>query len=130
MSYFKKDLDMWVSSDEITVSNWEFDGHSAADIKCTIDEVVARAVAKGMVGEGYFDFSAEQDYYGNGYGVTIKYQFTRMENDKERDTREKTELMIKENAAKKRKATLAKKKLKGDPEYAEFERLKAKFEGN
>lgn len=129
MSYFNKVYDMWVEHESINVDPYSFEG-SADNLKTTIDNVVAKATAKGMVNDGYFDISGKQDYYGNGYEVVIKYEFVRRENDKERTTREKVELIAKANTAEKRKAALAKKKLKSDPEYVEFERLKAKFEKN
>ena len=65
----------------------------------------------------------------SAYGdLNVKYYFDRKENEKEKATREKAEANVKEAAAARRKAATEARKLKKDAEYAEFLRLKAKFE--
>ncbi len=83
-----------------------------------------------MVGEGRFDFDIERGYYGDDYELKVSYYFDRVENEKEKDAREKAEAMIKASAAEKRKKAAEARKLKKDAEYAEFLRLKAKFEND
>jgi predicted alpha/beta superfamily hydrolase len=63
----------------------------------------------------------------NGYELRVKYYFTRVENDKERSTREAAEAKVKAEKSAKRKVAAEKKRLKADAEYAEFLRLKEKF---
>ena len=48
-----------------------------------------------MVGEGRFDFDIERGYYGDDYELKVSYYFDRVENEKEKDAREKAEAMIK-----------------------------------
>lgn len=124
MSYFDKTLKMYVSRDSIDC--YSFDG-TAESVKSYIDDVVANAKEMGMIGDGEFDFSVERNY--ESYCLEVTYNFVRAENDKEREAREKVEAKVKEDAAKKRKAAAEKRKLKKDAEYAEYKRLKAKFEG-
>lgn len=127
MSYYNKTLKMYVARGSIDVNRYSFDG-TAESVKTNIDDVVARAKMMGMIGEGEFDFSVRQDYY-DSYDIEVTYNFTRGENEKEREARERAEAKAKEDAAKKRKVTAEKRKMKKDAEYAEYERLKAKFEG-
>ena len=124
---FDKVLDMWIVDDVITCSRWSFEG-KADDVKAYIDEIVAKAETMGMVGEGRFDLTTERDYY-DSYEIVMTYYFERTETDKEKDTREKAEAKAKAAAAEKRKKDAEKRKLKKDAEFAEYKRLKAKFEG-
>ena len=79
-----------------------------------------------MIGDGIFDISG--GYYNDDYELEVTYKFDRLENDKERATREKAEAAEKDRKAKERKKAAEKRKRKADVEYAEYERLKAKFE--
>lgn len=115
----------WLVRDEFEVSRYDFEG-TADEVKANIDLVVEKARAKGMVGEGRFDMTTVREYYDD-YDIKITYDFDRMETDKEKAIREKAEAKRKADAAAKRKADAEKRKLKKDAEYAEYERLKAKF---
>ena len=116
---------IYVNYDKINCSRYEFET-TADGMKVYIDSVVADAIAKGMVGEGVFDFSMNRGYYDD-YELVITYDFERVETEKEKATRETAEARIKAAAAAKRKEKADAKKLKADVEYAEFLRLKEKF---
>lgn len=103
-------------NDEFEVSRYDFEG-TADEVKACLDLVVEKATAKGMVEVGRFNFISHID--GN---LDVYYRFKRYETDREKETREKIEAKIKAEATEKRKK-------KKDAEYAEYERLKAKFEG-
>jgi len=118
---------VWLVRDEFVVSRYDFEG-TADEVKACIDLAVDKARNMGMVGEGRFDLTTERDYYGS-YEIVITYYFERLETDKEKDKREKLEAKIKADAAAKRKKAAAMRKLIKDAEFAEYERLKAKFEG-
>lgn len=125
----RKENGIYVVSESFDVDRDDFYG-TADQLKANIDLVVEKARVMGMVGEGTFDMTGESDYpyfSRNGYELRIKYYFTRVENDKERVTREAVEAKVKAAASAKRKAAAEKKKLKADAEYAEFLRLKEKF---
>ena len=115
----------WLVRDEFEVSRYDFEG-TADEVKACIDLVVEKARAKGMVGEGRFDMTTVREYYDD-YDIKLTYYFDRMETEKEKASREKAEAKRKADAAAKRKADAEKRKLKKDAEYAEYERLKAKF---
>lgn len=125
---FDKSFDMWIVEDTITCDRWSFEG-KADDVKAYIDEIVAKAEAMGMVGDGRFDFEVSRSYYGDGYDMTVKYEFTRTETDKETARREAAVEKEKARKAAERKKASEKRKLKKEAEYEEFLRLKAKFEG-
>lgn len=118
----------WTVSAELVVNRYDFEG-TIEQIKAKLDAVREEAVALGMTGEGYVDMSVSRGYYGDDYDLEIVYRFNRLETDVERARREDLERRDREAAKAKRKAAAEKKRLKGDPEYAEFERLKAKFGG-
>ena len=118
---------VWLVRDEFVVSRYDFDG-TADEVKACIDLAVDKARAMGMVGEGRFDLTTERDYY-DSYEIVMTYYFERTETDKEKASREKIEAKMKADAAAKRKKAAEKRKLKKDAEFAEYERLKAKFEG-
>jgi hypothetical protein len=122
----KNENGIYVNHDKISCDRYSFEG-SAGWVKTYIDSVVDDARAKGMVGEGNFDFSVSRGYYGDDYELNITYNFERVETDKERFAREAAEAKLKADAAAKRKAAAEKKKLTKDAEYAEFLRLKEKF---
>ena len=126
MGMARKENGIYVVRETMEVNRYDFDG-TADELKANIDLIVEKARAKGMVGEGRFDFDVERDY--DCYTLSVTYDFDRMENAKERATREKAEAKLKEIAAKKRKKAAEARKLKKDEEYAEFLRLKEKFEG-
>ena len=65
--------------------------------------------------------NVEADYYYQTWNINTL-------NDRERATREKAEAAEKARKDKDRKKAAEKRKLKADAEYAEYERLKAKFE--
>jgi hypothetical protein len=123
----RKENGVWLVREALDVNRYDFDG-TAEELKANIDLVVEKARAMGMVGEGWFDLDLTRGYYDGGDDVKITYNFDRAENEKEKATREKAAAKRKETAAAKRKATAEAKKLKADAEYAEFLRLKEKFE--
>lgn len=122
----KNENGIYVNYDSIPCNRWSFEG-TAESVKDYIDTIVEKAKEKGMVGEGRFDFTTVSGYYGDDYELNVKYEFERVETEKEKAAREKAEAKLKADAAKKRKETIEKKKLKADAEYAEFLRLKEKF---
>lgn len=126
-SIFNKETNMWVVNDTIEINRYDFEG-SPSSVKDRIDEVVTKATNMGMVGEGSIDISVSNGYY-DSYELNIRFYFTRVENDKERKEREDRELKDKNAASEKRKEAALKRKLKKDAEFAEYERLKAKFGG-
>lgn len=121
----KNEDGIYVNYDSIRCDRWSFEG-DAESIKSYIDSVVIQAKEKGMVGTGRFDFSIWESHY-DGYELDVKYEFDRVETEKEKTTREKAEEKAKAAAAAKRKATIAKRKLKEDSDYQEYLRLKEKF---
>lgn len=120
---------VWAVSAEITVSRYDLEG-TIDSIKASLDLIREQAVAMGMIGEGSVDISTERGYYSDDYEVVIRYYFERAETDAERVKREKLEADEKARRAKDRKAAAEKRKMKADVEYAEYERLKAKFGDN
>ena len=120
---------VWAVSAETTVSRYDLEG-TIDSIKASLDLVREQAVAMGMIGEGSVDISTERGYYSDDYEVVIRYYFERAETDAERVKREKLEADEKARRAKDRKAAAEKRKMKADVEYAEYERLKAKFGDN
>jgi hypothetical protein len=101
------------------------DGDTADAVKAVIDDAVARAREQGMVGEGVFSIETVDDGDYREYWTTqITYDYDRAETEQERAQREAAEAKCK---AAKRKAAAEKRKLKKDAEYAEYQRLKAKF---
>jgi hypothetical protein len=122
----KNENGIYVNYDKINCDRYSFET-TADGVKAYIDSVVEAANAKGMVGEGRFDFESCAIYYSNDYELVITYEFERVETEKETFARENAEAKRKEAASAKRKATAEAKKLKADAEYAEFLRLKEKF---
>jgi hypothetical protein len=116
----------WTVRAELVVNRYDFEG-TIEQIKAKLDRVREEAVALGMTGEGYVDMLVNREYYGDDYNLEIVYRFNRTETEEERARREDLERRDREAAKAKRKAAAEKKRLKDDPEYAEFERLKAKF---
>jgi hypothetical protein len=123
----RKENGIYVVREAMEVNRYDFDG-TADELKVNIDLIVEKARAKGMVGVGRFDFDIETGYYGDVDELKVVYGFDRTENDKEKALREKIKAKLKEDVAAKRKAAAEARKLKKDAEYAEFLRLKAKFE--
>ena len=119
---------VWLVRDEFVVSRYDFEG-TADDVKACIDLAVDKARASGMVGEGRFNLTTERGFYSDDYEISVTYYFDRLETEKEKAKREKIEAQIKADAAVNRKKAAEKRKLKKDAEFAEYERLKAKFEG-
>lgn len=124
----RKENGVYIVRENMFVDRYTFDG-TAEDLKRNIDAIVEKAEAAGMVNEGVFDFDLKRGYYDDDYEIEVTYCFDRFENDKEKTAREKLEAKTKEEAAKKRKKAAEARKLKKDAEYAEFLRLKEKFEG-
>ena len=126
----RKENGIYVVRDIMEVNRYDFDG-TADEVKAKIDLIVEKARAKGMVGEGRFDFDLQSGYcgYHDSYELKVTYDFDREENDKEKAKREDVEARMKKAAAAKRKAAAEARKLKKDAEYAEFLRLKEKFGG-
>jgi hypothetical protein len=122
----RKENGIYVVRENMEVNRYDFDG-TADELKANIDSIVEKARAKGMVGEGYFDFDLERGYYSDDYEIKVTYNFDRVENEKEKAKREVVEAKLKEDASKKRKAAAEARKLKKDAEYAEYMRLKEKF---
>ena len=128
MALAHKDRDgEWVVPTELTIDRYDLEG-SIDSIKTALDGVRAQAVAMGMKGEGSVDLSVFESRY-DGYELEVRYYFSRYETDAERAKREAAEAKLKDEAREKRKAAAQLRKMKNDPEYAEFERLKAKFGG-
>jgi hypothetical protein len=125
---FKNHEGFWVVAETIKMSSYDLEG-SVESIKAALDEVYDRAIAKGMVNEGTVNISARRGFYSDDYEIEVEYNFTRAETKQELDTRLANEAKLKDAAAAKRKAAAQKRKLRNDPEYAEFERLRAKFGG-
>jgi hypothetical protein len=121
----KNENGIYLNYDKIDCDRYIFEG-TAESVKAYIDWVVEAANAKGMVGEGTFDFRMSLARYDD-FELVITYDFDRVETEKEKTTREAAELKVKSAAAAKRKATAEMKKLKTDAEYTEFLRLKEKF---
>ena len=122
----KNENGVYVTWDSISCSRYSFEG-TAESLKAYIDSIVEEANAQGMISDGSFDISMNRGFYDD-YELNISYEFNRVENDKERATREKAEAAEKARKDKDRKKAAEKRKLKADAEYAEYERLKAKFE--
>jgi hypothetical protein len=118
----------WTVGAELPVDRYNFEG-TVESIKANLDRVREEAVALGMTSEGYVDISVSRGYYGDDYDMEIVYRFNRTETAGERARREELERYDREAAKAKRRAAAEKKRLKADPEFAEFERLKAKFGG-
>jgi hypothetical protein len=116
----------WTVRAELVVNRYDFEG-TIEQIKAKLDAVREEALALGMTGEGYVDMSVSRGYYGDDYDLEIVYRFNRSETEEERARREELERYDREAAKAKRRAAAEKKRLKEDPEFAEFERLKAKF---
>jgi len=119
---------VFLVSDEFVVNSYDFEG-TADEVKACIDLAVDRARNMGMVGEGRFDITAQRGYYSDDFEIVMTYYFDRLETDKEKNEREELEAKLKADAAEKRKKAAEKRKLKKDAEFAEYERLKAKFAG-
>ena len=119
---------VWVVYDSFEVDHYDFGG-TADQLKANIDLVVEKAKSLGMVGEGRFEINLRSGWYDDNCDIAIEYTFDRLENDKERAKREKAEAKVKATAKAKRDEAAAKRKLKADAEFAEYERLKAKFKG-
>lgn len=119
----------WVVPCELTISRYDLEG-TIDSVKTALDTVRDQAVAMGMKGEGTVDLSVfESRYEYDGYELEIRYYFSRYETDAERAKREAAEAILKDEAKAKRRAAAQLRKMKNDPEFAEFERLKAKFGG-
>jgi len=118
---------MWTVDDTVACDRRSFEGKSD-EVKAYIDEVVAKAEAMGMVGDGRFDFEVVH-YVNDDYDLNVKYEFTRTETEKETARREAAEAKEKARKAAERKKASEKRKPKNEAEYEEFLRLKAKFEG-
>lgn len=118
----------WIVREELAVERYNFEG-TVEQIKANLDAVRDKALTMGMTGEGYVDISVTRGYYGDDYDLDIVYRFNRLETDVERCDREALGARLKAEAKAKRMRAVEAKKLKEDPEYAEFERLKAKFGG-
>lgn len=117
----------WVVLSELTIDRYDLEG-SIDSIKTALDTVRGQAVAMGMKGEGSVDISVTNGFY-DSYELEIRYYFSRYETDAERAKREAAEAILKDEAKAKRRAAAQLRKMKNDPEFAEFERLKAKFGG-
>ena len=122
----RKENGIYIVSDKLTVDRYSLEGTLDVVIK-ELESVRKMAMDMGMVGEGSLDFSISESGYYNDANIEITYYFDRVENEKEKATREKAEAKVKKDAAAKRKATAEAKKLKDDLDYAEFLRLKEKF---
>ena len=124
----KDENGVWVVRSELAVNRYDFEG-TVEQIKANLDDVRNKALTMGMIGEGHVDISVTRGYYGDDYDLDIVYTFNRLETDVERADREALGARLKAEAKAKRMLAVEAKKLKEDPEYAEFERLKAKFGG-
>jgi hypothetical protein len=120
----RKENGIYVVSDKLNVERYNIEGNIYRIIE-ELQNIRKMAMDMGMVGEGNLDIITD-NYYGD-IEIVITYYFDRVENEKEKATREKAEAKVKKDAAAKRKATAEAKKLKNDNEYSEFLRLKEKF---
>ena len=128
MALAHKDRDgEWIVPCELTIDRYDLEG-SVDSIKTALDGVRGQAVAMGMKGEGSVDISVTNGFY-DSYELEIRYYFSRYETDQERERREANEARLKDEAKAKRRAAAQLRKMRNDPEFAEFERLKAKFGG-
>lgn len=126
MAIAHKDKDgEWVVPSELTIDRYDLEG-TIDSIKTALDGVRGQAVALGMKGEGSVDISVTNGFY-EGYELEIRYYFSRYETDQERERREANEARLKDEARAKRRAAAQLRKMRTDPEFAEFERLRAKF---
>ena len=123
---FKDKNGIYISSDKIVLDKHMIQG-SIESAKKYLDEIHEKAISMGYVSDGTLELDASRGYYDDDYEVSIVYSFFRLENAKERVQRENQEADMKEKAAAKRKKAAEDRKKKQDPEYAEFQRLKAKF---
>ena len=55
----RKENGIYVVRDVMEVNRYDFDGTTADELKTNIDLIIDKARAKGMVGEGRFDFDIE-----------------------------------------------------------------------
>ena len=117
---------VWVVNDWIDVNGHNLEGTIEQVITC-LKLIREEAMSLGMIGEGQLDINVGSGFY-DGHELRVQYCFDRSENDKERAFREKVAAAEKARKAKDRKAAAEKRKRKVDAEYAEYERLKAKFE--
>lgn len=124
MGTARKENGIWLVRESTNVNQYDFEG-TAYQVKANIDLIVEKAKTLGMVGDGWFDFNIVDNRY-DSY-IEVEYFFDRLENEKERTKREEAEAMMKAEAKAKRAKAAAKRKLKADAEFAEYERLKAKF---
>ena len=130
MAYARKNEDgIYVVNDSINLDRYSMEGY-IAEILSYLADIRQQAVNRGMVGEGYVDFSTSRGYY-DSVELEITFDFVRTETEKERSNREeaeaKADAKLKAEADAKRKKAAEARKLKKDAEYAEFVRLKAKF---
>ena len=122
----KNENGIYVNYDNISCDRYSFEV-TAERLREYIDQVVVTALAKGMVGEGCFEFNIHRGYDGGYDDLSILYEFERVETEKEKASREKAEAAEKARRAKAAKVAAEKRKMKTDAEYAEFLRLKEKF---
>lgn len=115
----------WLIGESIAIDRYSVEG-TIEEVKANLDRIRLNAVAMGMWGEGYLDISLTDTFYGD-VELDIAYRFNRTENEEERARRAEVERREREAAKAKRKAAAERKKIKTDPEYAEFLRLKEKF---
>lgn len=121
----KNKFGIWVVEDSINVDRYDLQG-SITDIVARLELLKSEAETKGMFEEGHIDMYLTDTYY-DSKELIINYYFGRVETDKEKTSREQVESKLKAEAAAIRKKKAEKKKLKSDTEFAEYERLKAKF---
>jgi hypothetical protein len=106
-----------VLSVDIEVSNQE-----KVDLTAPINQIIETAMKKGMIEGGKFEIASEGDT------MTLAYHFERLETPRERKRRERMLLVQQDGRRQKRKLARERRKLKGEPEYQEFLRLREKFE--
>ena len=123
---FKNKDGIYITSDKIVLDKYMIQG-SIESAKKYLDEIHEKAVSMGYVSDGNIDIDVSSGYYDNDCDLEITYSFFRLENQKEKAHRENMEAELKRKAAEKRKKAAEDRKKKEDPEYAEFQRLKAKF---
>lgn len=114
--------------------SWEVMTHydfpiSVSDMKLRLDakKEIANAEYDVVKGSESLDIEMSEDRY-EGLSFKLLYEFWRRETKEEEAVRLQEEKERRKISAQKAAETRRKKKMKNDPEFAEYERLKQKFD--
>ena len=91
----------------------------------SINTIQKEALENGMVGDGYFEIEVEEEPYSDCQIAVVEFRYYRKETPEEKNQRLAEDERRKQAAKEERQR---KTKLKKDPEFQEFQRLKEKFE--